>query len=41
MIERTNMKIYEISEAVGYSNVEHFTRVFKKITGTTPSTYIK
>ena len=41
MIEKTNMKIYEISEAVGYANVEHFTRVFKKVTGMTPSAYIK
>lgn len=41
MIERTNMKVYEISEAVGYSSVEHFTRVFKRITGRTPTTYMK
>lgn len=39
MIERTNMKIYEISEAVGYGSVEHFTRVFKKVTGRAPSAY--
>ena len=41
MLERTNMKVYEISEAVGYSSVEHFTRVFKRLTGKTPSAYMK
>lgn len=35
----TNMKIYEISSAVGYSNIEHFSRVFKKVTGNSPSFY--
>jgi two-component system response regulator YesN len=32
-------KIYEVSDEVGYQNVKSFMRVFKKITGKTPSEY--
>jgi len=35
----TNMKIYEICEEIGYNNVEHFSRVFKKSTGFSPREY--
>ncbi|MDA3845831.1 MAG: AraC family transcriptional regulator, partial [Vallitaleaceae bacterium] len=37
----TNMKIYEICEEIGYNNVEHFSRVFKKSTGFSPREYRK
>ncbi len=30
LLLQTDMRIYEISEAVGYSSVEHFTHMFKK-----------
>jgi len=40
LMETTNMKVYEIGNAVGYRNVEHFTRVFKEFTGWTPKEYI-
>jgi len=33
----TALKVYEIAERVGYSNVEHFSRVFRKIAGTSPA----
>ena len=33
------LRIYEISEMVGYRNVKHFMKVFKKIEGKTPSEY--
>lgn len=33
------MKIYEVSEQVGYVNPEHFSRIFKKITGISPLAY--
>lgn len=33
MLRETNMKIYEISELVGYSNYRHFAVVFKKMAG--------
>jgi YesN/AraC family two-component response regulator len=39
LLSNSNMKIYEICEAIGYSNVEHFSRVFKKITGNSPNKY--
>ena len=36
LVEQTDMKIYEISQSVGYNSVEHFTRVYKKICGISP-----
>ncbi|GKX30860.1 hypothetical protein SH1V18_33400 [Vallitalea longa] len=37
----TDMKIYEICYCVGYANVEHFSRTFKKIVGMSPKQYKK
>lgn len=37
----TDMKNYEISEKVGYSNQEYYFRVFKNETGMTPKEYVK
>lgn len=39
MLTKTNLKIYEICEAIGYENVEHFSRVFKKNVGLSPLQY--
>lgn len=36
LLRTTNMKVYEIAEAVGYENVYYFSRVFKKNTGVSP-----
>ena len=36
LLSDTNLKTYEIAEKVGFSNVETFCRVFKKVSGTTP-----
>lgn len=33
------IKVYEVSDAVGYRNLQHFYKIFKKITGMTPSEY--
>ena len=41
LLKTTSFKIYEISEMVGYRNVEHFNRVFKKLNGVTPAGYRK
>lgn len=39
LIRTGNYKAYEISEMLGYSSVDYFTKIFKEITGTTPSKY--
>ena len=33
------LKVYEVGERVGYQNVEHFSRVFKKLAGRSPSAW--
>jgi AraC-like DNA-binding protein/mannose-6-phosphate isomerase-like protein (cupin superfamily) len=40
-LENTNKAISEISELVGFNNVEHFNRLFKKIYQQTPGEYRK
>lgn len=35
------LKIYDVAESVGYVNPEHFSRIFKKVTGLSPVTYRK
>ncbi|GJM68636.1 hypothetical protein HMSSN036_08520 [Paenibacillus macerans] len=35
------MKVYEVAEKVGYSNVNYFHNKFKKIAGQSPSSYQK
>lgn len=39
LILKTDMRMYEVSDAVGFTSVEHFTRVFKKHTGVSPKSY--
>lgn len=41
LMETTDLKIYEISQSVGYNSVEHFTRVFKRLCGISPGGYRK
>lgn len=41
LLKTTNFKVYEVAEMSGYHNVEHFNRVFKKLTGSTPAQYRK
>lgn len=40
-LERENKRIYQVAEAVGYSDVKYFNRVFKKEFGMTPEEYRK
>lgn len=40
-LKKDNLKSYEISELVGFQNVEYFCTTFKKITGKTPVEYKK
>lgn len=39
LIQNSNLKIYEISERVGYGSIENFSRVFKRITGKSPKEF--
>ncbi len=39
LFSTTRLKVYEVAERVGYQNVEHFSRVFKKVAGTSPSAW--
>lgn len=41
LLERTDLKVYEICERVGYSDTQHFARLFEKLTGFKPSEYRK
>ncbi len=41
LLKTTTFKVYEISEMVGYHNVEHFNRMFKKLNKVTPAMYRK
>lgn len=41
LLKSTNFKVYEIAEMVGYQNVEHFNRMFKKSNGISPAQYRK
>ncbi|WP_058486417.1 response regulator transcription factor [Defluviitalea phaphyphila] len=40
-LNNTDYKIYEVSEKVGYQNPKHFMKVFKSLTGISPSEYRK
>ena len=39
LLAGTNLKLYEISEKVGYSDPKYFSRVFKEITGQLPTQF--
>lgn len=41
LLRTTNMKIYEISDKLGYSTVDYFSNIFKKHSGETPTQYRK
>ncbi|MGA2763470.1 MAG: helix-turn-helix domain-containing protein [Spirochaetia bacterium] len=36
LFSSTSLKVYEVAEKVGFGNVEHFSRVFKKLAGASP-----
>lgn len=39
LLEKTDIKVQEVCDKVGFSNVEHFSRTFKDRTGVSPSTF--
>jgi two-component system, response regulator YesN len=40
LLSSTTLKVYEVGELVGYPNVEHFSRVFKKVAGVSPRAWL-
>lgn len=41
LLEQKSMKVYEVSEQVGYKNVDYFHKKFKKYVGISPAEYRK
>ncbi len=41
LLSQKNMKVYEVSEQVGYKNVDYFHKKFKKYVGISPAEYRK
>ncbi|WP_284646469.1 response regulator [Paenibacillus silviterrae] len=41
LLEKTDLKVYEICQMVGYSDTQHFARLFEKLVGYKPSEYRK
>jgi AraC family transcriptional regulator of arabinose operon len=41
MLKKTSLNISEIGEILGFSNLFYFSRIFKKITGYSPTDYLK
>ncbi|MFO7598953.1 MAG: helix-turn-helix transcriptional regulator [Candidatus Desulfacyla sp.] len=39
LLKTTNKKVYEIANALGYKDVAHFTKIFKKFFGISPTEY--
>lgn len=40
-LQETNLKVYQISERVGYSSIDYFYMKFKKYVGISPKKYRK
>ncbi|MET3547064.1 two-component system response regulator YesN [Paenibacillus favisporus] len=41
LLERTDLKVYEVCQRVGYSDPQHFARMFEKVAGCKPRDYRK
>ncbi|MCI1858489.1 MAG: response regulator [Sporolactobacillus sp.] len=41
LLIHSNKKVYQISEDLGYSSVDYFTKIYKRISGETPTQYRK
>ena len=41
LLNTTNLKVYEVAERVGYSNIEQFSKMFKKVVGKSPKAFMK
>lgn len=41
LLAGSSLKVWEVAERVGYINIEHFSRVFKKLTGVPPHLFTR
>lgn len=41
LLEDEHVRVYEVSQAVGYQDSRYFSQIFRKYTGETPSEYHK
>lgn len=41
LLEQTDLRVYEICRMVGYADTNHFSKLFEKMSGSTPSEYRK
>ena len=39
LLEETSLKVYEISQKVGYSDITYFSKIFRSLTGLAPKQY--
>lgn len=39
LLKNTDLKVYEIAERVGYKEIQYFYKIFKNVTGSSPSIY--
>ncbi len=39
LLEETNLKLYEICELIGYTDINHFNKIFERIIGVKPGEY--
>jgi two-component system response regulator YesN len=40
MLTEDNLKVYEVADALGFESAFYFSKVFKKVTGISPSEYL-
>ncbi len=40
LLRKSNLKIYQVSDTMGYENAYYFSRVFRKVTGMTPREFM-
>ncbi|MBQ8588237.1 MAG: response regulator [Clostridia bacterium] len=41
LLKTTNLKVYEVAAEVGYTNTEQFSKMFKKIIGKSPKSFVR
>lgn len=41
LLDTTDMKVYDVAEATGYTDTKYFCRVFKSVMGISPTDYIR